>query len=48
MPTLFRFILVVGSLVGLTFGGLYALATYVEPPQKEVAQPVPGIKVRRP
>jgi hypothetical protein len=48
MPTLLRFLFVIGSLAALTFGGLYALATYFEPAPQEVAKPVPGVKVRRP
>ena len=48
MPSLMRFLLVLGSLAAVTFGGLYALATYFEPPPHEVSKPVPGVKVRRP
>ncbi len=47
MPSLFKFLIVVGLAVGLGYGGLYALATYFEPTQKEVAQPVYGVKVRK-
>lgn len=48
MPSLFRFLLVIGVVGGIVFGGLYALATYFEPHPEEVAKPVPGVKVRRP
>lgn len=48
MPSLFRFLLVIGVLGGVVFGGLYALATYFEPQPEEVSKPVPGVKVRRP
>lgn len=47
MPSLFRFLMIVGSVVGVVYGGLFALATYFEPAQKEVATPVYGVKVRR-
>lgn len=47
MPSLFKFLMVVAAIGGLGYGGLYALATMYEPPQKEVATPVYGVKVRR-
>lgn len=47
MPSLFKFVMVVASIVGITYGGLYALATYAQPDQKEVATPLYGVKVRR-
>lgn len=47
MPSLFRFLLVVGLLAGVAVGGLYVLASFFEPEPKEVTQPVPGVKVRR-
>lgn len=48
VPSLFRFLLVIVTLVATGFGGLYALATYVDPEPHEVSKPVPGVKVRRP
>ena len=47
MPSLFRFVFVVAALGGLVMGGLYVLATQFEPEQKEVAKPLPGIKIRK-
>lgn len=47
MPSLFRFLFVVGLLAGLTVGGLYVLASFFEPEPQEVTQPVPGVKIRR-
>lgn len=47
MPSLFRFLFLVGLLGGLTFGGLYVLAEYFEPEQQETTSSVPGVKVRR-
>ncbi len=47
MPSLFRFLFVVGLLSAVVAGGLYALAEMFEPAQKEVSQPVHGVKVRK-
>ncbi len=48
MPSLFRFLFVVGLLGGIVGGGLYVLSEYFEPAPKEVSHPVPGgVKVRR-
>jgi hypothetical protein len=48
MPSLVRFLVVVGTLTALVSGGLYVLATQFEPEQHEVAKPVPNVKIRRP
>ncbi len=47
MPSLFRFLFVVGSLAAITYGGLYVLAVYFEPEPKEVRKSIPGVKIRR-
>ena len=47
MPSLIRFVAVVGLIGGLTFGGLYVLSEYFEPESKETTTSVPGVKVRR-
>jgi hypothetical protein len=47
MPSLFRFLFVVGLLSGITVGGLYVLSEFFEPVPKETTHPVPGVKVRR-
>ena len=47
MPTLFRFLIVAGVLGAAVFGGLYAAQLLLEPEQKEMSTPVPGVKVRR-
>jgi hypothetical protein len=47
MPSLFRFLVVVSVLAGVTAGGLYVLSEFFEPEAKEVTQPLPGVKVRR-
>ncbi len=46
MPSLFRFLLIVGSGVGLMAGGLFVLSDYFEPEQREVRSTVSGVKVR--
>ncbi len=47
MPSLFRFLFVVGLLSAVTVGGLYVLAAYFEPESKEITQTIPGVKIRR-
>jgi hypothetical protein len=47
MPSLFRFLFILGALVGVSYGGLYVAATYFEPEPKEVSKPVPGVKIRK-
>ena len=47
MPSLFRFLIVVGILVALVFGGLFVAGVLLEPEQRELSAPVPGIKIRR-
>jgi hypothetical protein len=46
MPSLFRFLAVVGIICGAIYGGLYILATVLEPTPKETSVPV-AVKVRR-
>ena len=40
LPSLFRFLLVVGMLAGLVWGGMIALVTFVEPTPREMTQAV--------
>ena len=47
MPSLFRFLFVVGSLAAITYAGLYVMAVYFEPEPKEIRKPLPSINVRR-
>ena len=47
MPSLFRFLIVVGMLGALVFGSLFAVGVVLEPEQREMSTPVPGIKIRR-
>ncbi len=41
MPSLFRFLTVVGILAGLIYGAIYALATFVNPDLREITVTIP-------
>ncbi len=41
MPSLFRFLIVVGVLAGIGYGAMYALATFVQPTPREITVSVP-------
>ena len=47
MPSLFRFLFIVGALSGLAFAGLYFLATELEPDQREVSYRLEDLQVER-
>jgi hypothetical protein len=47
MPSLFRFLTIVGVLGAVILGGLYAAGLLLEPSQREMSTSVPGVKVRR-
>jgi hypothetical protein len=44
MPSLFRFLLVLGILGGLAYGAIFALATYVNPKPREITVTIPPDK----
>jgi hypothetical protein len=46
MPSLFRFLVIVGVVGAIITGALYVLATKFEPEPRTVTKPVPGVKVR--
>ncbi len=46
MPSLIRFLIIVGVLGGLGFAGIWYLANYVEPGQREITIRVPPEKFR--
>ncbi len=48
MPSLFRFLAVVGLLIGLVYGAIYALASFVEPTQREITITVPRDVLNKP
>jgi hypothetical protein len=41
MPSLFRFLTLVGIVVGLIYGGMFALAQFYNPPQREITVTIP-------
>jgi hypothetical protein len=41
MPSLFRFLLVIGIIGGLAYGAIFALATFVNPKPREITVTVP-------
>ena len=41
MPSLFRFLLILGMLAALVYGGMVALVTYVQVEPREITQSVP-------
>ena len=45
MTFLLRWIVILGGLAGLAYGAMWALATFVEPPQREMRQPLPPAKL---
>ncbi len=46
MPTLFRFLFVVGVIAGVVTGSLYVLAEYFQPQPKEISKALRNVKVR--
>ncbi len=47
MPSLFRFLMIVGILAGLVYGGMYALVTFVKPEPREITVRVPTDKLQQ-
>jgi hypothetical protein len=48
MPSLFRFLVIVGILVGLVYAAIFALATMVQPQSREITVTVPQDKLQKP
>ncbi len=46
MPTLIRFLTVVGLLAGLFYGTMFVLANYFEPQPHEITKTIRNVKVR--
>jgi hypothetical protein len=46
MPTLFRFLMVLGMIGGVVAGSLYVLAEYFQPEPKEISKALRNVKVR--
>ena len=47
MPSLIRFLVVVGVIGGLFYGSFYVLSEYFEPEPKEMTKQLRGVKVRK-
>ncbi len=47
MPTIFRFIVIAGTLAGVGYWTLFVLATRFEPSPKEVVEPIGSLKIRK-
>ncbi|MDP3895954.1 MAG: histidine kinase [Mesorhizobium sp.] len=45
MPTLFRFLTIIAVLVGLAYGGMYALVLFVKPNKGEMTERIPVEKL---
>ncbi|GEP10807.1 histidine kinase [Methylobacterium gnaphalii] len=46
MPSLFRFLAILAILGGAVFAGLFALATFVQPTQREMSVTIPAGKLQ--
>jgi hypothetical protein len=44
MPTLFRFLMVLGTIAGVVAGSLYVLAEYFQPEPKEISKALRNVK----
>lgn len=47
LPTLFRLLVVIALIVGLVYGGMIALVTYVHVHPREITQTVPPAKLEK-
>lgn len=47
MPTVFRFLMIIGIVAAAGYGALYALATMVEPKPRTVTVTVPASKFEK-
>jgi hypothetical protein len=47
VPSLIRFVLTLAILVGLGYGAMLALVSFVEPQQREMSQTIPASKLGR-
>ncbi len=46
MPTLFRFLMILGLIAGVVTGSLYVLAEYFQPEPKEISKALRNVKGR--
>jgi hypothetical protein len=47
VPSLFRFIFIIGLLAGLVYAGMIALVTFVEPQPREMSQSIPSARLNK-
>lgn len=47
MPAILRFLLIIGALVGLVWGGMLALVTFVQPEPREMTQTLPANRLNK-
>jgi hypothetical protein len=47
VPSLIRFLLIIGFLAGLVYGGMIALVTFVEPQPREMSQSIPPARLNK-
>lgn len=47
MPSLIRFLVTCAILVAMVYGGMFALATFVQPTPREISVRIPAAKLNR-
>ncbi|MDB5509649.1 MAG: histidine kinase [Hyphomicrobiales bacterium] len=47
LPTLFRFLMIIGTLAAIVWAGMFALVTFVEPQPREMTQTVPSSRLNK-
>jgi hypothetical protein len=47
VPSLFRFLFVIGLIAGLVYGAMIALVTFVEPQPREMSQTIPPARLNK-
>jgi hypothetical protein len=48
MPTLFRFMVICAVIAGVIYGGMWALAIFVEPKQRDITIRIPSERLNPP
>ncbi len=47
MPSLFRFLVMIGFLVGIVYATMFALVTFVDPTPREISVRVPAERLQQ-
>jgi len=47
MPSLFRFLIILGVIGGVVWGGMLALVSFVEPQQRDMQHSIPASKLQQ-